>query len=132
MVTKAAKTALAYMHITGEFPRGIQLATWSKINDLADRDRNMRRALKPDALALIEGHPFKVAHDYLSGLGFKVIHGQRGTSHYVRYINHETGAEATAYRAGGATIRPYTDKPPYRSENLSHDQIVAAMERASA
>jgi hypothetical protein len=132
MVTNAAKTALAYMHITGEFPRGIQLATWSQINDLADRDGNMRRALKPEALALIDSHPFKVAHDYLTGLGFRVIPHQRGTSHYVSYINHDNGDGATAYRAGGATVRPYSDKPPYRSENLSHDQIVTAMEGAAS
>lgn len=124
MLSNSVKTALVYTYITGNFPKNIHLDTWSRLYDLCDGI--VERVLKPEALEYIKDHPFKVAHDYLTGLGFYVKPNHfRGTSHYVNYIHPENEDEASAYRSGGVTIRPFVDKPPYLSKNISHEQIIS-------
>lgn len=115
----AVRQALAYVAVTGEFPKHIRLDTWSAVYDLVTSDG--RGGYTVDNPALIADHPTVQAHRFLTGRGF-TVRRQRSTSHYITY-DHPDGDKATSYRSGGLSITYYSQPKPYRTEHITADEI---------
>lgn len=116
MTTKAVKLALAYIYATGRSPTHIRHDTWSVAQDYTKRV-GLEKKLTPEGLALIENHPMKIAHDFVTSRGFKLnTMFRRSSSHYINYrkineVDPVYDDEATVYRHGGANIRTAVVKP---------------------
>lgn len=114
------RRALAYCFATGDFPKGIHLATWSAAHNLATRADYLATGrfyvLKAEALAAIQREPLYLATRAILALGFsRDRSGRKRTSHSVEFA-HKAGdsLEAFACRGGDGWIWLRRSSVPYQ------------------
>lgn len=103
---KSVKTVLAYVHVTGYFPRKIHLPTWAEAREMTDFN-GRRYDVKPEFLDSLKNHPFLLGREYLKTRGFDYVHHEQysRTSHTIRFGSDKPGInEAYIARGGGGWI----------------------------
>lgn len=118
-MTPATRTALAYLHVTGNLPKGLHSSTYCAASRLSTRpsiDDGLayRKIVKAEAAAEVMTHPLVKGHLRLLELGFEPEPYQRRTSHYVVYRHPTESCEAGVSRGGSIWITRINDCKPYR------------------
>jgi hypothetical protein len=91
-MTPAIRRALAYIHITGRKPRGIQMDTRLALYDFCeDGDSLLTYKVKPEFVAAVEGHALVKAHRSMIENGFTLAQtwnrGRDRLSRGIRYLH---------------------------------------------
>jgi hypothetical protein len=118
-MTPAVKTALAYTHICGFYPRNIHLHTWSEVNKRLLPGHPVKRVVDPVYLDEIADHPLMVGHARLIGEGYQVAQRylDRRTSHYIEYDHPDHDDKAFVDRGGGGWYNRRIPNAGYRAES---------------
>jgi hypothetical protein len=86
-LTRAAQSALAYMAIVHQIPKGIHATTWSQVSDLYTHDDAGQISI-PANIYVYKQHPTWLSHKALIAHGFRRVRGMiidRHTKHHIEY-----------------------------------------------
>ena len=112
MLSKSVRDALAVKHLMGEFPKHIQMPTWSAAYRCCDQHNG--RTVLPEYVADVERAPRVIAARYLERQGFRAPpYPERIGGRDSLKMIHDDGREGYVTRSGDGWIWTRNEHRPY-------------------